>query len=197
MNHCDGFCRPAPNHSANAPVEYKDTPKYRKCKKIAIFEQHLQTRTVMKKILAALSVIAAAAAITGCGNVKQVVAVDTEENTLNIGYGEVSKSDNVYSVGKVNVKQEEASSYSNIYEYLKGRVAGVVIGVGNPPSITIRGVRSLTASNEPLILVDGIEMSDISSIDPNTVKSVDVLKDAATSIYGTRGANGVILITTK
>ena len=151
----------------------------------------------MKKIFAALSVIAAAAAITGCGNVKQAVAVDTEENTLNIGYGEVSKSDNVYSVGKVNVKQEEASSYSNIYEYLKGRVAGLVIGVGNPPSITIRGVRSLTASNEPLILVDGIEMSDISSIDPNTVKSVDVLKDAATSIYGTRGANGVILITTK
>ena len=63
--------------------------------------------------------------------------------------------------------------------------------------IIIRGVGSINSSNDPLILVDGSEITDLSTINPNDVKSVNVLKDASSSIYGVRGANGVILITTK
>jgi len=63
--------------------------------------------------------------------------------------------------------------------------------------IIIRGIGSINSSNDPLILVDGSEITDLSTINPNDVKSVDVLKDASSSIYGVRGANGVILITTK
>ena len=63
--------------------------------------------------------------------------------------------------------------------------------------IIIRGIGSINSSNDPMILVDGSEITDLSTINPNDVKSVDVLKDASSSIYGVRGANGVILITTK
>ena len=151
----------------------------------------------MKKILASMTILTALAALSGCGTPKQAVPVDTEDEAINIGYGKVTKKQNSFAASKVKVKEEDVASYSNIYDYLRGKVAGVSVGYGDPPAITIRGVRSVNSSNEPLILVDGMEMSDISSIAPNTVKSVEVLKDASTSIYGFRGANGVILITTK
>ena len=77
----------------------------------------------------------------------------------------------------------------------KGRVPGLVV---NGTSITIRGVNSILGSNEPLILVDGMETDDISHIQPDMVERVDVLKDASTTaLYGARGANGVILIVTR
>jgi TonB-dependent SusC/RagA subfamily outer membrane receptor len=82
-----------------------------------------------------------------------------------------------------------------MYEYLRGRVTGVYIGPDN--SIRIRGNNSINSSNEPLILLDGVEITDLGAVSPNDVYSVDVLKDASSSIYGMRGANGVILITTK
>ena len=63
--------------------------------------------------------------------------------------------------------------------------------------IIIRGLGTLNGSSDPLILVDGQEWQDISSLNPNDIKSIDVLKDSSTAIYGIRGANGVILITTK
>ena len=64
-------------------------------------------------------------------------------------------------------------------------------------TIVIRGVGTFMASTDPLVLVDGVEIGDISTINPHDVYSVDVLKDASTAIYGVKGANGVILITTK
>ena len=74
-------------------------------------------------------------------------------------------------------------------------MAGVEV-VGT--SIRIRGERSINSSNEPLIIVDGMETSDISDISPEEVQTIDVLKDASTTaLYGSRGANGVILITTR
>ena len=72
---------------------------------------------------------------------------------------------------------------------------GVQIGPGN--TITIRGINSINSSTEPLILLDGVEISSLDDVNPYDVYSVDVLKDASSSIYGLRGANGVILITTK
>ena len=116
------------------------------------------------------------------------------EETINTGYTRENKENSASTVSNVEFKR--GSGYSNIYEYLRGRVAGLI--VNNDNSITIRGVSSIYGSNEPLILVDGIEMSDISTIHPDDVKSVDVLKDpSVTSLYGSRGANGVILITLR
>ena len=118
---------------------------------------------------------------------------DTDEQ-VNVGYGTTDKKDLTYAVSSVKVDEKEIS-YSNMYDYLRGRVPGVLIGPDN--SITIRGNNSVNSSNEPLILLDGVEITDLSSVSPNDVYSVDVLKDASTAIYGMRGANGVILITTK
>ena len=83
---------------------------------------------------------------------------------------------------------------------MRSRVPGVVIGdasAGGTPSIIIRGENSVNSSNQPLIMLDGMETDDISGLSPLDVASISVLKDASASIYGSRGGNGVILITTK
>ena len=95
------------------------------------------------------------------------------------------------AIGRVDMKNAE--SYSDIYEYLRGRIPGVEI-VGT--SIRIRGINT-TGNTDALIILDGMEVSDISDINPMDVKSVEVLKDAASTIYGMRGANGVVIIKTK
>lgn len=95
------------------------------------------------------------------------------------------------SIGRVDMKNAE--TYTNIYDYLRGRVPGVEI-VGT--SIRIRGI-STTGNTDALIILDGMEVSDISDINPMDIKSVEVLKDAASTIYGMRGANGVVIIKTK
>ena len=86
------------------------------------------------------------------------------------------------------------------FDYIRGKVPGVQIGTAGPggmPSVTIRGASSFNASTEPLYILDGSEVKDISNISPNDIASVEVLKDASSSIYGVRGANGVIIIKTK
>lgn len=95
------------------------------------------------------------------------------------------------SIGRVDMKNAE--TYTNIYDYLRGRVPGVEI-VGT--SIRIRGI-STTGNTDALIILDGMEVSDISDLNPMDVKSVEVLKDAASTMYGMRGANGVVIIKTK
>lgn len=118
-----------------------------------------------------------------------------DSGLVNIGYGSASKEKVSTSVNQVEVKEKEAVSYTNIFDYLKSRVPG--LDVKSDGTLRIRGVTSVNSSVDPLILVDGVEYRDISSISPADVKSVSVLKDASASIYGVRGANGVILITTK
>ena len=95
------------------------------------------------------------------------------------------------SIGRVDMKNAE--TYTNIYDYLRGRVPGVEI-VGT--SIRIRGINT-TGNTDALIILDGMEVSDISDVNPMDVKSVEVLKDAAATMYGVRGANGVVIIKTK
>ena len=95
------------------------------------------------------------------------------------------------SIGRVDMKNAE--TYTNIYDYLRGRVPGVEI-VGT--SIRIRGINT-TGNTDALIILDGMEVSDISDVNPMDVKSVEVLKDAASTMYGMRGANGVVIIKTK
>ena len=120
-----------------------------------------------------------------------------------IGYGTARKSDVTGSIASVGGEQLREVPANNITYALQNRVAGVDLSQtssqpGATMQIRIRGTRSLTASNDPLIVLDGIPfMGNISDINPNDIKSMDILKDASsTAIYGSRGANGVILITT-
>lgn len=127
------------------------------------------------------------------------------EDAVVIGYGTVRKSDLTGSVSVVNTKELETSPAISIDDALQGKVAGVDImsTSGDPSSsssIRIRGTRSITASNEPLIIVNGVmdAVSDIKDINPADIESISVLKDASsTAIYGSRGSNGVIIVTTK
>ena len=149
---------------------------------------------------------ASAAMLCACGPSRQATTVyvadqgAAADEEINVGYGSVSKDELTYSVNQVEIDEKEATVYSNIWDYMRGRVPGVNIGpagAGETPQITVRGISSVNLSIQPLILVDGIETADISMLNPNDVASVSVLKDASAAIYGTRGANGVIMITTK
>ena len=127
------------------------------------------------------------------------------EDVVVIAYGTATKSDLTGSVGTVNMSDLEDKPVLSVDQALQGRIAGVDIvnGSGEPgasSSIQIRGSRSITASNKPLIVVDGVvdAVEDFSDINPADIKSVTVLKDASsTAIYGSRGSNGVILVTTQ
>jgi TonB-linked SusC/RagA family outer membrane protein len=126
------------------------------------------------------------------------------EEVIAIGYGTQKKSDITGSVASLNAEVIELVPVTNIAQVLQGRLAGVSISQNGgdaegSSSILIRGANSLTASNNPLIILDGIPFSgQLSFINPSDISSTEVLKDASsTAIYGARAANGVILITTK
>ncbi len=135
-----------------------------------------------------------------------VLQTDTKalEEVVVIGYGERKKSDVTGAVVSVSAKDLTQRPVANALQGMQGRAAGVDITSNERPgqvgNITIRGVRSLTASNSPLYVVDNIPLTSggIDNINPNDIETVDILKDAsATAIYGSRGANGVVIITTK
>ncbi len=120
-----------------------------------------------------------------------------------IGYGTQKKSDVTGSMVSISEKNIKSRPVQNAVQALQGKAAGVDIvsnvRPGELSSVTIRGNRSILASNDPLYVVDGIIlMGSMNDINPNDIASIEILKDAsATAIYGSRGANGVILITTK
>ena len=125
------------------------------------------------------------------------------EGTVVIGYGTARRSDVTGSIASVGGETLRAIPATDITRALDGRVAGVQMvqtssRPGSSMQIRIRGQRSLSASNDPLIVLDGIPfMGSLTDISPSDIKSMDILKDAAsTAIYGSRGGNGVILITT-
>lgn len=119
-----------------------------------------------------------------------------------IGYGTQRKGDVTSAITSIKEEDFTTGKVKDAGELIKGKVAGLSIsnGSGDPnasSAIRLRGVISLNGSNTPLVLVDGIE-GDLTTVAPENIASIDVLKDAsAAAIYGTRGANGVILITTK
>jgi len=121
-----------------------------------------------------------------------------------VGYGTQKKSDITGTVASLPKERLEMAPNLNIAQAIQGSVAGVMIqttsaGAAPSESIMIRGRNSILASNDPLIVVDGIPYGGyLSDINPNDVRSIEILKDAsAAAIYGSRGSNGVILITTK
>lgn len=134
------------------------------------------------------------------------VALDKQTKALDevvvIGYGTVAKKDLTGSVASVSGKAIAATPVSDVAQAMQGKLAGVSIvsqdgRPGGDVSIRIRGGGSISQSNQPLILIDGVP-GTLSDIPVDQVKSIDVLKDASsTAIYGARGANGVVLVTTK
>ena len=126
------------------------------------------------------------------------------EEVVVIGYGTVKKSDLTGAVSSIKGEDLNTDSQASIDEIIQGRIAGVQVTQtsaepGGAFSIRIRGTNSITAGNEPLYVIDGLPGANPgNSLNPADVKSIEVLKDAsATAIYGARGSNGVVLITTK
>lgn len=128
-----------------------------------------------------------------------------------IGYGTATRKDLTGSLGSVNIADLQKAPVKSFDEALAGRIAGVQVTSsegqpGAPIEITIRGNNSITQMNYPLVVIDGFPMENpnnsvvnpLNTLDPNEIESIDILKDAsATAIYGARGANGVIMVTTK
>lgn len=120
-----------------------------------------------------------------------------------IGYGSQKKSDITGSVASVGSEDLEKAVFNSVDQVLQGRSSGVLVTSasgepGAPASIRIRGNNSISGDNSPLYVVDGIPISGTPNFNPQEIENLEVLKDAsATAIYGSRGANGVILITTK
>ncbi len=137
-------------------------------------------------------------------NTRIILTEDSElvDEVVVIGYGTQRKGDVTSAVASVKAEDFIIGKIGDAAELIKGKVAGLTIakGSGDPnaeSTIRLRGVISLAGSNTPLVLVDGIE-GNLGTVAPENIASIDVLKDAsAAAIYGTRGANGVILITTK
>ena len=127
------------------------------------------------------------------------VAQDLDEVVV-VGYGVQKKSHLTGSVSKFSDEEVSNMTYSRIDQALQGKIAGVQITntsseAGSAPQIRVRGMGSLSANNSPLVVIDGYPTEDgLSYLDMNDVESIEVLKDAASAaIYGSRGANGVIL----
>ena len=111
---------------------------------------------------------------------------------INTGYGVAEKKDMTTNIGKIDGQNPRFAAYQDIYDMLRGAVPGVEV---TGKSIKIMGSSSLNISTEPLFVVDGVIVKSIEDIPPQNVKSIEVLKGAAASVYGSRGSNGVILIT--
>lgn len=140
---------------------------------------------------------------------REVINIILEEETIGleevvaIGYGTIKKRDLTGSVVSVQGDDLQAIPVANAAEAITGKLAGVQVlsTEGSPDAemrIRVRGGGSITQDNSPLFIVDGFPVNSISDIAPSDIQSIDVLKDASsTAIYGSRGANGVIIVTTK
>lgn len=145
-------------------------------------------------------------ALNGRTNVQVTLEEDSAqlEEVVVVGYGVMKKSDVTGAVSRVTAEELTKRPVNNAFEAMQGKIAGVDITSSERPgtlgSVRIRGTRSISASSDPLYVVDGVPLSagGIETINLHDIESIDVLKDASsTAIYGSRGANGVILVTTK
>ena len=140
------------------------------------------------------------------GNVINVTLTDNArmlDEVVAIGYGTARRKDITGSVASVKADALAAIPVTSAIEAISGKLAGVQVTTteGSPDAevkIRVRGGGSITGDNKPLFIVDGFPVESISDIAPSDIESMDVLKDASsTAIYGSRGANGVIIVTTK
>lgn len=136
-------------------------------------------------------------------NISLLQNAKTLEEVVVVGYGKQKKKDLTGSVVSANIEEFKKSPNTNIAQSLQGNVPGLNVGqvtsAGSTPSISIRGRNTISGNANVLIILDGIQYNNsLSSINPDDIASIDVLKDASsTAVYGAQAANGVILITTK
>ena len=137
-------------------------------------------------------------------DIKMVSDIQSLNEVVVVGYGTQKKSQLTGAISSVSAKQIQEMPLTSLGQALQGRVAGVDVSQsgskpGSVPKVLIRGRRSFLAGNDPLYVVDGIPLAaGYEDINPNDIQSMEVLKDAtATAIYGSRGANGIVLVTTK
>lgn len=135
-------------------------------------------------------------------NVIMVSSVSNLDEVVVVGYGTQTRESLTGSVSDVRADRISTKPVSSLSSALQGEAAGLSItnsgGPGQEPTIRIRGIGSVNFASNPLFVVDGVTVGNIENLDPNSIQSVSVLKDAASAaIYGSRAANGVILITTK
>ncbi|MBU2929893.1 SusC/RagA family TonB-linked outer membrane protein [Winogradskyella psychrotolerans] len=144
--------------------------------------------------------------VVGIENLSITLQEDSEslDEVVIIGYGTVKKKDLTGAVSSVKAEDAYAAPTASLDNALQGRATGVQVTSsngtpGSSASIIIRGGNSITGGNEPLYVIDGfVGAGDISTLNPNDIESIQILKDASsTAIYGARGTNGVILVTTK
>ena len=154
-------------------------------------------RAVLRRCVAALAL----AAVAACAPKPRTrPAPDPDADRVNVGYGTQAKSRNATAISSVEAGEHPVTSWEQL---LSGRVPGLEV-VNGPTGMTlrIRGVSTMLGSSDPLIILDGSPLSGtanlFASVAPQDVQRIEVLKDAgSTAIYGSRGANGVILVTTK
>lgn len=137
-------------------------------------------------------------------NISLEPSVITGDELVVIGYGEQSRRDLTGSVSSVSSSEFEEQTITSVDQALQGRAAGVQVtnnsgAPGGDVTVRIRGNNSIQGGNQPLFVIDGFPITGgLNSVDPNNIESIEILKDAsATAIYGARGANGVVLVTTK
>lgn len=128
-----------------------------------------------------------------------LIFMDSKKNReLAVGYGYMKKEDLTFAAEHMQQENNEYCNFPNIYELLKGRFPGVTVdGTSGSYRVFIRGAQSINSSSEVLFVVDGSAGANVSGILPCNIKSIDVIKDGMTAMYGTRGSNGVIIIETK
>ena len=144
-------------------------------------------------------------ALKGQSNIKVTLEEDTEvlDEVVVIGYGSVKKSSLTGAVAKMDAKSIQDRPLARPETALQGQLAGVSVRsiTGEPGAdmqIRVRGAASVNANSDPLYVVDGVPMTTLSGINPSDIASIEVLKDAASSaIYGSRGSNGVVIVTTQ
>ena len=125
------------------------------------------------------------------------------EETVVIGYGSVKKSDLTSAVASMDNSAIQDRTMARAEQALQGQLAGVTVNITNAepgadPQIRVRGAASINAGSNPLYVIDGVPQENMQGVNPSDIESIEVLKDAASSaIYGSRGSNGVILVTTK
>ena len=156
-----------------------------------------------------LAVITLAVATVGCAARRPAAPPSAPDagrdvREVEVGYGTTSRRDVTTAVGSVSACDLGATRVTSVEELLQGRVAGVEVSprASGGSTVRVRGARSFTGDAEPLFVLDGMPLSAgtdaLSHITPQEVQRIDVLKDASsTAIYGSRGMNGVIVITTK
>lgn len=152
----------------------------------------------MKRVIVLL--VPALLVLASCGSAKKVFDGGSNPNpkdeVIDVGYGSTTRQDLGFAVNKVNVDETAVSSYQSIFDYIRSRVPGVEVNSNG--TLRIRGANALMGNTEALVVVDGVICNNLNTINPNMVHSVQVLKDGgSTAIYGSRGGNGVVLITTK